>query len=452
MATLHLTAATTVADLRKEFNEAFGSQVKVYIGNKGADMSSKLGDTGLSKSGDFECRSSLTVATFIERMKEDFGLKVKVYTCDEWVAVLDGLTLESSGKVKKNAVKADMESMIAYQRTEGEDAPTPQIDNTAKIEAEKAKAELDKQKAEAEAAKAELARIQAEAAKAKAEAEAAKAAAEKAKAEAAKAAESEQLVNKTDTKCPEGALNGLFSISENQKIRFSKGNLQFCPKRFEWRFADNQWDIVGADNINRRKDYEGWLDLFKFGTSGYLGCDPLSGKCEQNISNTNYDWGIYNAINNGGNNEGLWYTLGAKEWAYILAGRTNAQKLKFKATVCNVEGYVILPDDFYEHKIKLFINIDGEYINNVYSKEDWQKLECAGAVFFPKNGEVWYEGEKSEFHNENYFYYYTGTCSWKHYMSGGLGIKVLFDRNSKEVDEFSVCTHSGSVRLVQDVK
>jgi len=112
MATLHLTASTTVADLRKEFNEAFGSQVKVYIGNKGADMSNKLSEAGLSKSGDFECRSSLTVATFIERMKEDFGLKVKVYTCDEWVAVLDSLTLEQSGQVKKAATKTDMEKMV----------------------------------------------------------------------------------------------------------------------------------------------------------------------------------------------------------------------------------------------------------------------------------------------------------------------------------------------------
>ena len=45
-------------------------------------------------------------------MRSEHGLKVKVYTPDEWVAALDGLTLESAGKVKKNASKADMESMI----------------------------------------------------------------------------------------------------------------------------------------------------------------------------------------------------------------------------------------------------------------------------------------------------------------------------------------------------
>ena len=118
MATLHLTSATTVANLREQFYKAFGSQVKLYNGGRVAELNATLSELGLKADADFECRSSLTVGSFIERMKSEHGLKVKVYTCDEWVAVLDGLTLESSGKVKKNAVKADMESMIAYQRTE----------------------------------------------------------------------------------------------------------------------------------------------------------------------------------------------------------------------------------------------------------------------------------------------------------------------------------------------
>ena len=117
MASLTLTAATTVAAFKSEFNAAFGATLRVYNGGKVADDSVTLGELGLSADGPFECRSSLTVDSFIERMKSEHNLKVKVYTCDGWVAVLGGLTLESAGKVKKNAVKADMESMIAYQRT-----------------------------------------------------------------------------------------------------------------------------------------------------------------------------------------------------------------------------------------------------------------------------------------------------------------------------------------------
>lgn len=115
---LKLTNTTTITELTAQFNARFGSVLRIYNGRSKADDSAVLKDVGLSNEGTFVCRASLTVGSFIERMQNEFGLKVKVFTCDEWVAVLDGLTLESSGKVKKNAVKADMESMIAYQRSD----------------------------------------------------------------------------------------------------------------------------------------------------------------------------------------------------------------------------------------------------------------------------------------------------------------------------------------------
>lgn len=139
MATLHISKSTTVDKLRKEFNENFGSQVKLYKDQNVADGSVPLSELGLTNEGTFECRSSLTVASFIERMMNDFGLKVKVYTCDECVACLDGLTLESTGKVKKNAVKADMEDMIAYQRSavvSANDSESPEVDAEDDEEAE----------------------------------------------------------------------------------------------------------------------------------------------------------------------------------------------------------------------------------------------------------------------------------------------------------------------------
>lgn len=122
MAKLNMTSSMTVGELKKQFKDAFGSSLKVYKGGRVADDSLALSEIGLKADGALECRSSLTVASFINRMMNDHGLKVKVYTCDEWVACLDGLTLEATGKVKKNAVKADMESMIAYQRQDKEDS------------------------------------------------------------------------------------------------------------------------------------------------------------------------------------------------------------------------------------------------------------------------------------------------------------------------------------------
>ncbi len=129
---LQLTSGTTVEALRQQFNETFGAQLKLYNGNKVAAPTDILGTLGLTTEGTFECRSSLTVGSFIERMKENHGLKVKVYTCDEWVAVLDGLTLKSAGLVKKSATKADMEGMIGYQREDGEAKAEPKDDQIKK--------------------------------------------------------------------------------------------------------------------------------------------------------------------------------------------------------------------------------------------------------------------------------------------------------------------------------
>ena len=131
MAKLELKKSTTVAEFGAAFHEAFGAQVRVYNGRSRAEDGDVLGNLGLTNEGTFECRANLTAGRFIERMESEYGLKVKVYTCDFWVAVLDGLTLECAGKVKKNAVKADMEDMIAYQRTTVETAP---VVNYSKIQ------------------------------------------------------------------------------------------------------------------------------------------------------------------------------------------------------------------------------------------------------------------------------------------------------------------------------
>lgn len=109
---LVLQRGTVVADLKAAFNARFGAKLRVYSGRSQAEQSATLGELGLTNEGNFECQVSLTVGSFIKRMQSAHGLKVKVYTPDEWVAALDGLTLESAGKVKKNASKADMESMI----------------------------------------------------------------------------------------------------------------------------------------------------------------------------------------------------------------------------------------------------------------------------------------------------------------------------------------------------
>ena len=55
----------------------------------------------------------------------------------------------------------------------------------------------------------------------------------------------------------EGALSGLFSVSETEQIHFSQGNLQYQASTNTWRFAENQFDIIGANNSNKLHAFNG---------------------------------------------------------------------------------------------------------------------------------------------------------------------------------------------------
>ena len=132
----------------------------------------------------------------------------------------------------------------------------------------------------------------------------------------------EQISNNTTE---EGVLHGLFSVSETEQVRFSQGNLQYQASTATWRFADNQYDIIGAENSNISDSYDGWIDLFGWATSGYESSFPYQtsdkiadyGPDDESIAQTNYDWGIFNKILNGGNESGLWRLL-TKDSTYIL--------------------------------------------------------------------------------------------------------------------------------------
>ena len=117
MAKLFQRKDAKVEKLKKAFRDSFGSKIEVYdtAGNVVSEAIS-LGAAGLKESGAFECRSSLTVGSFIERMAER-GLIVKVFTTDD-VEVIPGVTLETSGKITGCTPK-QMEKYNAYSRNKG---------------------------------------------------------------------------------------------------------------------------------------------------------------------------------------------------------------------------------------------------------------------------------------------------------------------------------------------
>ena len=226
-----------------------------------------------------------------------------------------------------------------------------------------------------------------------------------------------------------GAIMGAFSVSANKKVYFSQGNLQYQASTGTWRFAEHQWDFVGthitkegdlygkdagtvtgSDNYYVDSQYKGWIDLFVWGISGYEGRKPYMLNGYENyidiskliesrlLTGTNYDWGFYNKISNGGNQAGLWRTLTRNEWNYLRFMRPNADVLFGEAYVNGVYGWVILPDNWI---LPTGLNFQSGTIGSDpkfaflqhYTTSDWAKMEANGAVFFPAAG--WRSGISS---------------------------------------------------------
>lgn len=121
MATFKITKTTTVAKLKKQFRDEFGGTLRVYDGRSEAPDTATLVSLGAS-AGTVDCGANRTVGKFIEAFRAERNLKVKVYTPDNWVAVLDGITLATVKEIPNGATKAKMESFVAYQREGGEAA------------------------------------------------------------------------------------------------------------------------------------------------------------------------------------------------------------------------------------------------------------------------------------------------------------------------------------------
>ena len=180
----------------------------------------------------------------------------------------------------------------------------------------------------------------------------------------------------------EGALPGKFTINaQGDQVVFSQGNLQYKASIDTWRFAKNQYDTIGSRNANISPAYTGWIDLFGWGS----GNDPVKTTTNEYAYDPFYEWGA-NPISNGGNVANQWRTLTFLEWAYVLNTRTNCTNLCGKATVNNVRGYVLLPDDWTLPSGLSFNPAATDWTTNTYYADEWQEMEDAGAVLLIANG------------------------------------------------------------------
>ena len=177
-----------------------------------------------------------------------------------------------------------------------------------------------------------------------------------------------------------GKLPGTFSVSATKQVSFSQGNLQYQPSTGTWRFAANQYEAIGSGNSNVSASYDGWIDLFGWGS----GNQPTQTSENPNVYSSFFDWGT-NAILNGGNIANQWFTLSESEWTYLIFSRPNASSKRGRATVNGMYCFVLLPDD-WTLPTGLSFTPDANNWTNEYTAEQWAQMEAAGAVCLPASG------------------------------------------------------------------
>lgn len=245
-----------------------------------------------------------------------------------------------------------------------------------------------------------------------------------------------------------------FSVSSNKQVKFAPGNLQYQASTKTWRFAEHQYDIIGLENEKISDSYDGWIDLFGWGT----GEKPTNTSGVEPNDTLDVDWGV-NKI--GSDSAFTWRTLTDDEWVYIFYGRENAPILFGLGTVNGVHGAIILPDKWESFKGKpaftpssshglankegvyYYNDEGGNFSLNTYTVSQWKKMESFGAIFLPASG----MRRGTGLHDVgDYGYYWSSTAYNEHvayrliFRDGSLGPRNLDSRS---------CGHS--VRLARDL-
>ena len=185
--------------------------------------------------------------------------------------------------------------------------------------------------------------------------------------------------------------NAYFSVGNNKYVQFSTGNLQYEVGTNTWSFASKQYEVIGGaaydgtNNTNygmNEPGYTGKLDLFGWSSDGKFGVNPSNTDDHYGYAGSDFvDWG--ELVNETG-----WYTLTKEEMNHILARTKDGKKLWALATVCGMNGLILLPDN-WNTSITLdygYVPANFNYTKNQIDADTWQTLETAGAVFLPEGG------------------------------------------------------------------
>ncbi len=259
------------------------------------------------------------------------------------------------------------------------------------------------------------------------------------------------------------SVDGLFSVGENKKVYFSKGNLRYripvgannsTPDASDhytniahWAFFESQDSTIGPRQqysigknrndmtpyyVGNENDNVDWMSLFQFGATGAVVQPrllPLQGtlwytQLSQlsighpgtigindiaNGANGIHDWGSRVNAKYGG----TWFTLSASEWECLLESRDmevgtasgsspyQGSRPRFlKANINGKVGLIIFPDKYWAEGRSYPGQIN---IGNPMSNDEWDYLQKAGVVFLPPTGRIVKGGANGSGANRSYY-------------------------------------------------
>ena len=165
---------------------------------------------------------------------------------------------------------------------------------------------------------------------------------------------------------PEYTLNGEFTVNnQGKKVRFTQANIQQTSSMSGLSFMTNQWDYLGTNTGYPRDRF-----LWEQANNAYPSTAPYR-------------------------------MLSKEEWWYLFKTRPNAEKLFAHATVNDINGLILLPDNWHtpddinlttdfdmgfrwDESEEKYVKKDFDgFAGNTFNKDKWATLEFAGAVFLP---------------------------------------------------------------------
>lgn len=261
---------------------------------------------------------------------------------------------------------------------------------------------------------------------------------------------------------PTGTIGGLFSInSEGKKVYFAKSYFNY-----NWVTKESFFYYGKQYMLNWRSDYNVGVDhgaialVTHFGwaasaydhgavnyfpgkttfdaTKYYAYGDP---SCNLYDNNGRADWG-YNYLSNGADAYKQYRTPTKEEWEYLFTGRDDAANKYGLATVNDMyPGIVLLPDVWDEpYDANFTPGIENGYQTNVYTSNQWNSMENAGAIFLTCAGRRY---DNVIQHLTEYGLYWSSTR-----YDDDSAYAVYFDEQGINLEHTELRCYGSQVRLV----